>query len=83
MMVKQVKTSLKYDHLVCFKYYLCATWRQNKAVQPMKVLALQAVYIRYLCGPTGTIFDFSSSYAGHPHVILAQSIICITFSLLK
>ena len=30
----------------------------------MKVLALRAVYIRYLCGPIGTIFDFSSSYTG-------------------
>lgn len=64
MMVKQVRLHLNMITLSVLNI-TCATWRQNKAVQPMQVLALQAVYIRYLCGPIGTIFDFSSSYAGH------------------
>lgn len=63
MMVKQVRLHLNMITL-SVSNTTCATWRQNKAVQPMKVLALRAVYIIYLCGPIGTIFDFSSSYTG-------------------
>lgn len=62
MMVKQVRFHLNMITLSVLNI-TCATWRQNKAVQPTKVLALRTVYIRYLCGPISTIFDFSSSYA--------------------